>query len=105
VPYPLALALTLLVEVPVCVLVFRFAGLLPGWRGWAGAVGVNLATHPLVWLALSAHPGWFVITELTATVVEALLLWAWARRDLMLLGLTSLAANTASVLAGVLLTR
>jgi hypothetical protein len=102
VPYPLALALTLVVEVPVFVVVFRFAGLLPGWRGWAGAIGVNLVTHPVVWLVLSAHPGWFVEAELGACVVEALLLWAWARRDLALLGLTAVSANTASVLAGLL---
>lgn len=92
-----------MVEVPVFVVVFRFAGLLPGWRGWAGAIGVNLVTHPVVWLALSAHPGWFVPAELGACVVEALLLWAWAGRDLLVLGLAAVAANTASVLAGLLL--
>jgi hypothetical protein len=103
VPYPLALALTLVVEVPVFVVVFQFAGLLPGWRAWTGAVGVNLVTHPVVWLLLSARPGWFVPAELGAAAVEALLLWAWTRRDLALLALTAVVANTASVLAGVLL--
>jgi hypothetical protein len=102
VPYPLALGLTLVVEVPVFVVVFRFAGLLVGWRGWAGSIGVNLITHPVVWLVLSAHPGWFGPAELGVCLVEALLLWAWARRDLLVLGLAAVAANTASVLAGLL---
>jgi hypothetical protein len=103
VPYALALALTLLVEVPGYVVVFRFAGLLPGWRGWAAAVGVNLVTHPLVWLMLSAHPGWLVPAEVGACVVETLLLWAWVRRDLALLALAAVAVNSASVIAGILL--
>ena len=100
-PYPLALAVTLLVEVPGYLVAFRFAGLLPGWRGWAAAVGVNLVTHPLVWLVLSAQPGWFVAAEVGACVVEALLLWAWTRRDLGLLALVAVAVNSASVIAGV----
>jgi hypothetical protein len=103
VPYPLALALTLAVEVPSYVVVFRFAGLLQGWRAWAAAVGVNLVTHPLVWLVISVHPGWFVPVEMAVCATEALLLWAWTRRDLAVLGLTAVAVNTASALAGLLL--
>jgi hypothetical protein len=96
VPYLLALALTLLVEVPVYVVVFRFAGILPGVRGWAAAIAVNLVTHPLVWLVLSAHPGWFWVVEGSVVLVEAGLLWAWVRRDPGLLALTALLANAAS---------
>jgi hypothetical protein len=103
VPYLLALALTLVVEVPVYAVVFRFAGLLPGWRGWAAAVGINLVTHPVVWLVLRAHPGWFVPAEVGAVAVEAGLLWGWVRRDAVVLGLTAVAANSASVTLGLLL--
>jgi hypothetical protein len=102
VPYPLALAITLAVEVPVYLVVFRFAGLLAGWRGVGAAVGLNLCTHPLVWLVLSAHPGlwWFTVVEAAVCLVETLLLCALVRRDGALLSLTVLVANTASILAG-----
>jgi hypothetical protein len=102
VPYPLALAITLAVEVPVYLVVFRFAGLLAGWCGVVAAVGINLCTHPLVWLVLSAHAGlwWFTIVEAGVCLVEALLLWALVHRDGVLLLLTVLVANTASILAG-----
>ena len=101
-PYLLALALTLLVEVPVYVVVFRFAGILPGVRAWAAAIGVNLVTHPLVWLLLSAHPGWLWPVESSVVLVEAGLLFAWVRRDPWLLGLTAFLANAASLGAGFL---
>jgi hypothetical protein len=104
VPYLLALALTLLVEVPVYVVVFRFAGILPGARGWAAAVGVNLVTHPVAWLLLSAHPGWFWAVEGGVVLVEAGLLWAWVRRDPGLLALTALVANAASAGVGLIVT-
>jgi hypothetical protein len=114
VSYALALAITLAVEVPSYVGVLAFADLLPGWRRWLGAVGVNVATHPLVWLVLSAHPGWLWPVEASVCVVEALLLWLFAglaarrsvglpavwRLDLRLLLLAALVANTGSVLAG-----
>jgi hypothetical protein len=103
VPYPVALALTLVVEVPVYVVVLRRCGLLPGWRAWAGAVGVNLLTHPVVWVLLSARPAWFVPVEAAVAGIEASLLYAWVRRDLLVLVLAAVVANTASVLAGLAL--
>ena len=47
-PYLLALALTLAVEVPIYVLALRVARLLPIRRAVVIAVGVNVATHPVV---------------------------------------------------------
>jgi hypothetical protein len=97
------LAITLGVEVPIYVVVLCFAQLLPGWRRLAAAVGVNLVTHPVVWLVLSARPAWFPGAEAGACLVEAGLLWLLVRRDGPLLLATSVAANTASVLAGIVL--
>jgi hypothetical protein len=104
VEYSLALAITLAVEVPVYVAVFRLARLLPLALSLAGAIGVNLVTHPVVWLVLSAHPGWFLPVEAAVCPVEAVLLWLLVRRrDLAMLLVTAVVANTASVLAGVVL--
>jgi len=104
VSYPIALAATLAVELPVYLLVFRITGLF-GWRrGSAAAVGVNLATHPAVWLVLSAHPGWFAPVEAIVCVVEGGLLWLLAgRREPGLLLLTAVVANLGSILAGFVL--
>lgn len=105
VPYALALVVTLTVEVPIYVLVLRAAGLLPRRRVLAGA-GVNLATHPVLWLVLSAHPTWFVPAEAGVCLVEALLLWLLAgRRDAGLLSVAAVAANTASILAGAVISQ
>jgi hypothetical protein len=102
--YPVALALTLAVEVPVYLVAFRVAGLLPGWRGVGAAAGVNLVTHPVVWAVLvrAGSSYWlaFGVLEAAAWVVESLLLIALVRRDALLLALTALVANIASVLAG-----
>jgi hypothetical protein len=104
VPYAVALAITLAVEVPIYGVVLHLARLLPGWRGLGAAVGVNLATHPLLWLVLSTHPGWFIPAEAGVCLVEAALLWGLAgRRDPGLLLAAAVAANTASILAGTLL--
>jgi hypothetical protein len=100
VPYPLALVITLAVEIPVYLLVFRFAGILAGWRAFAAAVGVNLATHPLAWWLLSSHPGWLVPVEAAVVAVEAALLFSLVRREPALLALTALVANAGSLLAG-----
>jgi hypothetical protein len=101
VPYALALVITLAVEVPIYLVVFRAAGLLCGWRRLLVAAGINLATHPVLWLVLSAHPGWFLPAEAGVCLAEAGLLWWLAgRRAGMLLLVTAVAANTASVLIG-----
>ena len=114
-PYPLALALTLTVEVPLLVGAFVLGGVVR-WsvRGVAAAVavtiGVNLATHPLVWLALrdAGADYWprFVVVEVGAWLAEsALLYFLLGRRDARLIALVALLANCASALAGLLLWR
>ena len=103
VPYALALVITLAVEVPVYVVCSVSPACCPV-ASLGGAIGVNLVTHPLVWLVLSAHPGWFVPVEAAVCAVEAVLLWLLARhRDLATLLLAAVVANTASVLAGFVL--
>jgi hypothetical protein len=101
--YPLALAVTLAAEVPVYAVSLRVSRLLTPARSAALAVLVNVMTHPLLWYGLSrAGPAWFVPAEATVVVAEAAVCWLLLRRDAALLLLTSVVANTASVLAGVL---
>lgn len=109
-PYVLALVITLAVEVPIYLAAFHYlrgvgsghdGRILPGWRGLVAALAVNLATHPALWLVLSARPTWFLMAEAVVCLVEGGLLWLLARRrDLGLLLVTAVVANTASVLAG-----
>jgi len=105
-PYPLALALTLAVEVPVYVVALRAAGLLTGWRALAVAVAANLATHPLVWAVLlrfgSAYWPTFAVAEAAAWLAETVAVFLAVRRDAVLIALTALVANAASCLAGLL---
>ena len=105
-PYAAALALTLLVELPIYGCALVAAGLARPRGALLGAVAVNLATHPLAWLAIGhlsrAYPDWaFGGVELLVWWVEAGLWWLWIRRDAGLLLLVALVANTASALAGV----
>lgn len=104
-PYPLALAVTLAVELPVYALALRALGL-SLVRAAVAAVAVNLLTHPVVWLAIShaeaAYWRAFVVAELAAWLVEAVAVYAWVRRDGRLIALTALVANAGSCLAGVL---
>ena len=99
--YPLALAVTLAVEVPVYAVSLRVARVLTVWRAAALAVLVNLATHPLLWYGLSrAGPAWFAPAEASVVLVEALGGWLLLRREPALLFVVSVFANSASVLAG-----
>ena len=111
VPYPLALVITLAVEVPIYVGVLRAVGPLRGRPALVAAIGVNLLSHPLVWVLLTARPTWFWAVEAGAWLVEAATLWAltWRRdgdwlpslrRDGAVLALAALVANAASVLVG-----
>lgn len=102
VPYAQALALTLAVEVPVYMVALRWAWLLSWRRALAMAVGVNLVTHPLVWLILTHHTGTaaFTVVEVGAWLVESALIFLLVRRDAALICLVALVANLASVLLG-----
>ncbi|MER7757278.1 hypothetical protein [Kitasatospora sp. NPDC097643] len=112
-PYALALALTLLVEVPVYTAALtRAAGVRPA-RAAAAAVLVNLATHPLFWWSLrqfSAGPAaayWtaFGLGEAGVWAVEAALLGRLTglRPGHPLPWAAAGTANAASVLAGMVL--
>lgn len=107
-PYPLALVLTLLVEVPCYVAAVTAASPARAGRAAAAAVMVNCVTHPPLWWFLRRFHGaayWpaFALAESAVCLVEALLL----ARALRLRGpvpyAASVAANAASVLAGLLI--
>ncbi|TYC71192.1 hypothetical protein [Streptomyces sp. CB01881] len=114
-PYPMALALTLLVEVPLYTVALTRAGGIRPARAAAAAVLVNLATHPLLWWFLghgaarstgSAAAYWtaFGLGEAAVCAVEAALLRPLAGTSLRgpLPWAASGTANAASVLAGLL---
>ncbi|MFD0277143.1 hypothetical protein ACFVHB_24990 [Kitasatospora sp. NPDC127111] len=117
-PYPSALALTLLVEVPLYTVALARAGGVRPARAAAAAVLVNLATHPLLWWSLSrcaagsagaggsgaAYWTAFTAGETAVCAVEAALLrpLTGLRPGGPLPWAASGTANAASVLAGLL---
>lgn len=105
-----AFALTLLVELPVAVPLLRASGRpeAPGWRRAALVLFANLASHPLLWFALSALPlpgPWtLVVSETWAVLAEAALYrLALDGVPLRRCVLASLAANAASLSIGLAL--
>ncbi|MGE5829340.1 MAG: hypothetical protein ACM30G_13435 [Micromonosporaceae bacterium] len=111
-PYPLALAVTLTVELPIYAGGLRAARLARAWAALAVALVVNLATHPLVWLALrgagSAYWPRFAAVEVAVWLAESLLILAWLGRVRVqgapvFVALLALTANGASCLAGLAL--
>jgi hypothetical protein len=108
--YPLALGLTLLIEVPVYA-----AGLatLCGVRrlpAIAAGAAVNLVSHPISFLValplLQPHIGYWPALALIEVLVwpaEALMLLAWLRRDLPALLALSFVANGLSLGIGLLI--
>ena len=109
--YPAALALTLVVEVPVwTALAVRATGAAVS-RALGVAVLVNLVSHPVLWFVLvpaaDAVAGRTVVGLLAAEAVvvvgEAALARALLGRAFGLLLATSLAANAASLAVGLLL--
>nr|WSX73757.1 hypothetical protein OH826_07730 [Streptomyces sp. NBC_00899]WSX80180.1 hypothetical protein OH826_43780 [Streptomyces sp. NBC_00899] len=107
-PYPAALALTVVTEVPVYVAALAMASAAAPGRTAFAAVMVNCVTHPPLWWFLRHVPGggyWyaFAAAESAVVLVEGLLL----SRALRLPGpppyAASAAANAVSVLAGFLL--
>jgi len=102
--YARALAITLLVEVPLCSAALVALRLSRPAPAVVLAIAVNLATHPILWwsLALSQAPiGIQLISEVLVSVTEGGLLWWRVRRDAPLLMLLSLGTNAASFLTGV----
>lgn len=99
-----ALALTLAVEVP-CYLAGLTALRLAGpVRAVLVAVGVNLLTHPVLWLVLAPRTGVaaVLVAEVCVVLVEALVIRLVIGRDCGLVLLLSLGANAASLGVGLL---
>ncbi|GAA2796636.1 hypothetical protein GCM10010441_22330 [Kitasatospora paracochleata] len=115
VPYPLAFALTLLVELPLYTVALTALGRVPARLALAAGTAANCATHPLLWWFLNrfaaAAPAayWtaFALAEAVVCLVEAVLVRALVgptRLAPVPALTTALTANAASVLAGLLLT-
>lgn len=106
--YPPALALTVVVEVPVYVAAITTASPARFGRTAAAAVMVNLVTHPVLWWFLSRVPAggyWpaFAIAEGVVCGIEGALLARWLRLRGPVPYAASVAANAASLIAGMLL--
>lgn len=107
-PYVMAFALTLAIEVLV---VLALLAPRPQLR-WAvlTVVGANAVTHPLVWITLEAAQDryWtvFPVAETAAWLVESALVAAvWPREARGSVVPTMLVANASSCLVGLLLAR
>ncbi|MBK8979155.1 MAG: hypothetical protein IPM29_24940 [Planctomycetes bacterium] len=96
--YPLALLLTLAVEVPlVCAVAGR--------RRWPDALGANLLSHPLAWLAVSRGVAGFWPVEAAVISLEAVVYRAVTRLPYRrALGASAL-ANGATIAIALLLSR
>ena len=105
-----AFALTLLIELPVAVALLRSSARpdAPAWRRASLVLFANLASHPLLWFALSALPlpgAWtLALSEAWAVLAEAALYrLALDGVPLRRCLLASLAANAASLSIGLAL--
>jgi len=100
-----AFGLTLAVELPWYVAGLTALVQVRWWVALGLGVAVNVCTHPLLWWVLAPHPTLLrmVLAEAAVVVAEAALLAVAIRRDFVVLGLLSLAANASSLLIGLLL--
>jgi hypothetical protein len=122
--FPVAFALTCVIELPVYLLAFAALGWcrsrpsphrpLTTRSALALALAVNCLTHPMLW-AISlrqAQPGWLLTAELSVALVEGLLIFFVVLRRrgretpasrLSWSMLTALGVNTLSLLVGLVL--
>gem|GEM_PF-3096501 len=104
-----ALLLTLVVEVPALLLLARLFARVSVPLALAGAVGVNLLTHPILYAASAGFSSWpqLLGAEALVALVEGLgLAWVWRvplRESWPLVG--AFAVNALSTLAGLALYR
>ena len=104
-----ALLLTLVVEVPALLLLARLFARVSVQLALAGAVGVNLLTHPILYAASAGFSSWpqLLGAEALVALVEGLgLAWVWRvplRESWPLVG--AFAVNALSTLAGLALYR
>jgi hypothetical protein len=108
--YAAALILTLAIETPAYAGFLRRALDVPARRGLAAGAAVNFVSHPLAFLVvmprIAPRLGYFpalAVVETGVWILEALLLWAWLRRDIDLVGLAGLLVNALSLGIGLLL--
>ncbi|MGO1972503.1 MAG: hypothetical protein ACTH2Q_06040 [Propionibacteriaceae bacterium] len=112
----IAFGLTCLVEVPLFVLGCRALGwtgppsgrVLRGWQALLLGLGLNVLSHPLLWMVASHLPAtvylvWFFAAEAGVVLLEALVAWLVVRRDPGWALLLCLGTNAASMLTGLLL--
>lgn len=116
-PYPAALVLTLVIEIPIVLFgLWAIGWSVVGRRCWWARIGlglvINLITHPLVWLVLrdryghGADLGWLAAAEVTVWWVEAGLIMLACRRVRADAGWAialSGCANAASLAVGLLI--
>jgi hypothetical protein len=100
--YGAALALTVAVDVPLYVAGLLALRLAAPARALLVALGVNLLTHPVLWLVLAdgASPTGVLIAEACVCVVEALVIRAVVGRGAPLALLLAIGANAASFAVG-----
>jgi hypothetical protein len=104
VSFPVALLVTLAVEVPLYAAALAALRYATAARASLLGAAVNLLTHPLLWWWLGSRPplGRFVVAEVLVWAVEAGLLWLALRGRFWTLAVVSAGANAASILAGLL---
>lgn len=101
-----ALALTCVVEVPWYLGCFRALGWRLGLRrALVLAIGVNLITHPVLYLvALGLESlAALALAELVVVSVEALIIWLVVRREPIWTTLAALGANALSLVLGLMI--
>lgn len=108
--YATALLLTLAIEIPIVAVGLARWYRVPAALGVPSAAAASLLTHPVVWFVLPGPltpaiggPGYLLVAEGFAWLVEAAIFWLATRRDPVGLLLLSLIANLASLTAGGLL--
>ena len=108
--YAAALLLTLAIEIPIATVGLARWYRVPAARGVPIAAAASLLTHPVVWFVLPGlltpaigGPGYLLVAEGFAWLVEAAVFWLATRRDPVGLLLLSLVANAASFVVGGLL--
>ena len=110
VAYAIALLLTLTIEIPIVAVGLARWYRVPAALGVPVAAAASLLTHPVVWFVLPGlltpsigGPGYLLVAEGFAWLVEGAIFWLVTRRDPVGLLLLSLLANLASFMAGGLL--
>lgn len=113
--YPVALAATLVVEVPVWTGLLHVALRLPWHRAVMIGAGVNVVSHPVFWFVVfpvlsSAVNEWaaFAISEIVVVAAETAMVVAFLRRQgdeapLDVIAGVALSANLLSIAVGFLL--